>query len=139
MLNKYLLNMSVLPPHPLLPPSLPYPTPPPTYSPSCWFWPSLLFTVTAEKPKEDSEQERKCSSGKLSEAGEASPEKVMVTHSVQAKENSAVRITGTEERHLFPKLPAHRTLLVPSGCHRCLVTAEICLAEAETGEYFWPN
>ena len=29
--------------------------------------------------------------------------------------------------------------LVPSGDHRCLVTAEICLPEAGTREYFWPN
>lgn len=40
---------------------------------------------------------------------------------------------------IFSKPPTHRTPLVPSGYHRCLVTAEICLPEAGTREYFWPN
>lgn len=57
----------------------------------------------------------------------------------QRKPN-AMRIIGTKEKICsFSKPPAHRTPLVPSGYHRCLVTAEICLPEAGTREYFWPN
>ena len=47
-----------------------------------------------------------------------------------------MHIIGTEVKISFSKTPAHRTSLVPSGHHRCLVKAEICLRESRTKRVF---
>lgn len=57
----------------------------------------------------------------------------------QRKPNT-MHVTGTEEKCCsFSKPPAHRTVPIPSGDHRCLVTAKICLLEVGTREYFGLN
>lgn len=47
-------------------------------------------------------------------------------------------IGAVGEKNLL-KASSPQTPLIPSGYHRCSVTAEICLPEAGTGEYFWSN
>lgn len=57
---------------------------------------------------------------------------------VQRKAN-AMHTLGPEGKKNFLKASSPQKSASPSGYHRCLVTAEICLPEAGTGEYFWPN
>ena len=69
----------------------------------------------------------------------SAPGPTFQTQRFKEKQTPCTQLTRRGENISFSKPPAHRTPLVPSGDHRCSATVEICLPEAGTGEYFWPN
>lgn len=69
----------------------------------------------------------------------SAPGPTFQTQRFKEKQTPCTQLARRGENISFSKPPAHRTPLVPSGDHRCSATVEICLPEAGTGEYFWPN